>query len=83
MFSVESITKIILADPCVKQFEYFVDQILSLPDKDATGNTLNIQTVDNTYSNIDSVYDLLPFDKAFYLTFIESGTVFGDMIRIC
>ena len=36
--------------------------------------------VDNTDCNTDSIYDLLPFDKAFYLTFIESGTVFGDMI---
>jgi len=77
----ELITKIILADPFVKQFEYFVDQILSLPDKDATGNMLNIQTVDDTNSNTDSIYDLLPFDKAFYLTFIESGTVYGDVIE--
>ena len=76
----ELITKIILADPCVKQFEYFVDQILSLPDKDANGSMLNIQTVDDTNSNTDSIYDLLPFDKVFYLTFIESGTVFGDKI---
>lgn len=28
-----------------------------------------------------SIYDLLPFDKEFYLTFIESGIVFGDEIE--
>lgn len=76
----ELITKILLSDSDVKQFDYFVDQILTLPDKAANGNELNIQMVDNTDCNTDSIYDLLPFDKAFYLTFIESGTVFGDMI---
>lgn len=77
----ELITKIILSDPNVKQFDYFVDQILALPDKDANGNLLYIQMVDNTDGNTDSIYDLLPFDKAFYLTFIESGIVSGDEIE--
>ena len=58
-----------------------MDQILALPDKAANGNELNIQMVDNTDSNTARIYDLLPFDKAIYLTFIESGTVYGDVIE--
>lgn len=77
----ELITKILLSDSDVKQFDYFVDQILALPDKDANGNLLNIHMVDNPDGITNSIYDLLPFDKAFYLTFIESGTVYGDEIE--
>lgn len=77
----ELITKIILADPNVKQFEYFVDQILALPELDAYGNKLDIHIVDSTACSTYSIYSLLPFDKKFYLTFIESGIVFGDVIE--
>lgn len=77
----ELITKIILADPNVKQFEYFVDQILALPELDAYGNKLDIHIVDSAAFSTDSIYSLLPFDKKFYLTFIESGIVFGDVIE--
>lgn len=55
------ITRIILSDPFVKQFDFFVDRILALPSM-----------------NND---ELLTFDKAFYITFIESGMVFGDVIE--
>ena len=34
------ITKIILADPCVKQFEYFVDSIIALPEISSEKNYL-------------------------------------------
>ena len=34
------ITKIILADPCVKQFEYFVDSVLSMPEIPSEKNFL-------------------------------------------
>lgn len=74
------LTKIILTDPCVKQFEYFIDNVINLPDKDINGNNLNIQTIYNELNTPNSTCELLTFNKAFYLTFIESGIVYGDKI---
>ena len=59
----ELITKIILADPYVKQFEYFVDSVSALPEI----------PYDNAF--------LIPFNKAVYLTFIEKGVIYGDVIE--
>ena len=59
----ERINKIILSDPYIKQFEYFVDSVIALPEIPSDENYL------------------IPFNKAIYLTFIESGVVYGDVIE--
>lgn len=59
----ELITKIILADPYVKQFEYFVDSVIALPEISS-----------------EKKY-LIPFNKSMYLTFINAGIVYGDVIE--
>lgn len=59
----ELITKIILADPFVKQFEYFVDSVIDLPEIPSDKNYL------------------IPFNKTMYLTFIDKGVVYGDVIE--
>lgn len=74
----ELLTKIIQTDSDTKKFEYFINSVLALSDKDTNGNKLNIQT---TNSNTSHIYDLLPFNKTFYLTFIENGTVYGDVVE--
>ena len=65
-------------------FDYFIKCLLSLPDTDPFGNTLNIYNKQMTGGNtngLNNVFDLLTFNKAFYLSFIESGTVYGDVIE--
>ena len=70
-----AIIRIVDSDEYKPIFDYFLTSILSLPNTDSSGNTLNIQN-----GNMLKYNDLLPFNKAMYLSFIESGTVYGDTI---
>ena len=73
--------KIIRADPGRKKFEYFIESIKALPEIDRSIIQENIQNVNDNINNTDSIKYYYPFDRALYMTFIESGVISGDIIE--
>lgn len=72
------VRRIVDSDENKKIFDYFLKSVTSLPDINyiPKGDKL-----DNNTNGIFSADELLPFNRAMYLSFIEYGTVYGDVIE--
>ena len=72
----ELITKIILADPCVKQFEYFVDSVIALPEISSDKNHLISfnKTMYLTFIDKGVVHgDIIEYTTKFGISFRTTG----------
>lgn len=70
------ITKIILADPCVKQFEYFVDSVIALPEIPSEKNYLISfnKTMYLTFIDKGIIHgDVIEYTTKFGVSFQTSG----------
>lgn len=65
-----------------KNFRLFLQCLGKLPEKNAAGMKLNIHGLDTVIgqSALTAPPDYLPFERGFYLAFIQSGKIDGDTV---
>lgn len=63
-----------------KNYEFFIRCLMGLPEENAAGVKLNVNTVDVRGDIIEKAPDYLRFEKGIYRAFIESGEIDGDMV---